>query len=99
MDVNTSHAFDMHGGVNRNDGTNIAGTVINIHDNTFYNTKTKAFKIMGYVQKTLIIKNNKFVQSQGINSIDLYPGSKIYSISGNQFSIPYKKVTVSLKTF
>lgn len=99
LDVNTSHAFDMHGGVNRNDGTNIAGTVINIHDNTFYNTKTKAFKIMGYVQKTLIIKNNKFVQSQGINSIDLYPGSKIYSISGNQFSIPYKKVTVSLKTF
>lgn len=99
LEVNTSHAFDMHGGVNRQDGTNIAGTIINIHDNTFYNTRTKAFKIMGYVQKSLIIKDNKFVQKEGINSIDLYPGSKIYTISGNQFSVPYQRVTISLKSF
>jgi len=32
----TSHAFDMHGGVDRKDGTNVAGKRIEIYNNTFY---------------------------------------------------------------
>lgn len=32
----TSHGFDMHGGTDRNDTTNIAGETINIYMNTFY---------------------------------------------------------------
>ncbi len=31
------HSFDMHGGADRKDGTNIAGETINIYRNTFYN--------------------------------------------------------------
>ncbi|MCP4641461.1 MAG: hypothetical protein GY851_13550, partial [bacterium] len=31
----TGHYFDMHGGRDRDDGTDIAGTTIDIHNNTF----------------------------------------------------------------
>jgi hypothetical protein len=34
-----SHCFDMHGGRDRKDGTNIAGTVISIYNNTFHSTQ------------------------------------------------------------
>jgi len=31
-----NHAFDMHGGADRKDGTNLAGTRIEIYNNTFH---------------------------------------------------------------
>ena len=35
LGVSLSHCFDMHGGRDREDGTDIAGTALTIHNNTF----------------------------------------------------------------
>lgn len=47
----TSHAFDMHGGKDRNDGTNIAGKTIDIYSNTFYKIRNGAA-----IQNTVAIR-------------------------------------------
>lgn len=36
MGISLSHCFDMHGGRDRKDNTNIAGTTMEIYNNTFY---------------------------------------------------------------
>jgi hypothetical protein len=40
LGVSLSHCFDMHGGRDRKDGTNIAGTSISIYNNTFRTRQT-----------------------------------------------------------
>jgi hypothetical protein len=35
LELSTDHCFDMHGGSARSDGTDIAGTTIEIYNNTF----------------------------------------------------------------
>jgi hypothetical protein len=55
-----SHAFDMHGGVDRKDGTDIAGDFISIHNNIFYGESEPAIKIRGKPQKGAFIYNNCF---------------------------------------
>ncbi len=47
LDNANSHAFDMHGGADRDDGTDIAGTTIRIHHNTFRLPSQPAVKIRG----------------------------------------------------
>lgn len=71
-----SHCFDMHGGRDRKDGTDIAGTYLKIHHNTFRSEKI-AIKIRGVPEKGAEIFNNWFyqrpeeisVQSEGRTSI------------------------------
>ena len=54
------HVFDMHGGADRKDGTNIAGDVISIHHNTFQSKRTD-FVIRGVPTKSCEIHHNWFV--------------------------------------
>lgn len=55
----SSHVFDMHGGVDREDDTNIAGSNIKIHNNTFYSKKV-LINIRGIPEKNLSIYQNWF---------------------------------------
>ncbi|MDP6381431.1 MAG: hypothetical protein QF662_08815, partial [Phycisphaerae bacterium] len=55
------HIFDMHGGGDRGDGTNIAGTRINIHHNTVINTDWPAAIIRGRPQQPSEIHHNWFI--------------------------------------
>ncbi len=54
-----SHCFDMHGGRDRKDDTNIAGTWLKIHHNTFRSVKT-AIVIRGVPEEGADIYNNWF---------------------------------------
>ncbi len=56
-----SHSFDMHGGSDRDDGTDIAGTKIWIHHNTFEATSVPAIVIRGRPQEMTEIYNNWFL--------------------------------------
>lgn len=63
LENGSSHAFDMHGGGDRKDGTNIAGNQISIHHNTFYLKSEKAIVIRGVPQKIAKIYNNEFMHT------------------------------------
>ncbi len=59
LGVSLSHCFDMHGGRDRGDGTDIAGTTIEIHNNTFRAPQT-AVVIRGVPQEKCEIHHNWF---------------------------------------
>ena len=61
LGVSLSHCFDMHGGSDRKDGTNIAGTSINIHNNTFREPQTPVV-IRGVPQEICQVHHNWFVK-------------------------------------
>lgn len=54
-----SHHFDMHGGEDRKDGTNIAGDYIHVYNNTFYGSG-RPVAIRGAAQKEELIHHNFF---------------------------------------
>jgi len=54
-----SHCFDMHGGIDRKDGTDIAGTLIEIYNNTFKAPQTPIM-IRGVPQENCEIHHNWF---------------------------------------
>jgi len=57
--------FDMHGGVDRGDGTNIAGEFISIHHNTFRAPVNKqAVRIRGVPQTGCWVNNNWFYDNK-----------------------------------
>lgn len=56
-DVSLSHCFDMHGGRDRKDNTTIAGTLIEIYNNTFYAPQT-AVVIRGVPQDKCDVRRN-----------------------------------------
>ena len=55
------HSFDMHGGRDRNDGTDIAGDEIIIHHNTFLATDVTAVVIRGIPRVKAEIHHNWFI--------------------------------------
>ena len=55
-----SHSFDMHGGADRKDGTDIAGDWIRIHHNTFFATRIPAVVIRGRPTKGAEVHHNWF---------------------------------------
>lgn len=55
-----SHLFDMHGGRDRNDGTNIAGTWMKVEHNAFLCPKT-AVKVRGVPEQRVWVDGNWFV--------------------------------------
>jgi len=61
--VSLSHCFDMHGGRDRKDGTNIAGTSIEIYNNTFRAPQTPVV-IRGVPQQKCEIHHN-WLQKHG----------------------------------
>lgn len=56
------HIFDMHGGKDRKDGTDIAGDSIKISYNTFYVTDYPAIMIRGIPRFSSIINNNTLIK-------------------------------------
>lgn len=64
LEESLSHCFDMHGGINRNDGTDIAGTLIQIHHNTFL-SPSRAIRVNGRPQEKLDVHHNWFRQETG----------------------------------
>ncbi len=58
------HNFDMHGGKNRRDGSDIAGTKILIHHNTFMNPKVRSISVRGTPEEEAQIYNNWFAQEK-----------------------------------
>ena len=71
LGTSLSHCFDMHGGRDRKDGTDIAGTSIEIHNNTFGAPQTPVV-IRGVPQETCEVHHNWFVKhrqpSQAVRS-------------------------------
>lgn len=63
IDKSLSHCFDMHGGRDRKDGTNIAGDWLKIHHNTF-RSPARAIAIRGIPQETAEIHHNWFLQEK-----------------------------------
>ena len=59
LGTSLSHCFDMHGGRDRKDGTDIAGTSIEIHNNTFRAPQTPIV-IRGVPQDTCDVHHNWF---------------------------------------
>ncbi|HEO72557.1 MAG TPA: hypothetical protein ENN80_14970, partial [Candidatus Hydrogenedentes bacterium] len=57
LGVSLSHCFDMHGGRDRKDGTDIAGAAIEIHNNTFRAPETPVV-IRGVPQETCEVHHN-----------------------------------------
>jgi hypothetical protein len=55
------HSFDMHGGADRKDGTDIAGDWMKIHHNTFRATRVPAFVIRGIPTQEAEIHHNWFL--------------------------------------
>ena len=55
-----SHSFDMHGGADRKDKTDVAGTWIKIHHNTFQAASVAAVVIRGRPEKLCQIHHNWF---------------------------------------
>lgn len=61
------HAFDVHGGVDRKDGTNTAGTRVMIHNNEFI-CNGLAIKIRGAPLKKSEIYNNVFIADKPVSN-------------------------------
>jgi hypothetical protein len=61
LGVSLSHCFDMHGGRDRKDGTNIAGTSISIYNNTFRAPQTPIV-IRGVPEEECEVHHNWFVR-------------------------------------
>jgi len=57
------HSFDMHGGRDRKDGTDIAGDLIKIHHNTFKATQVPAIVIRGRPRQSAEIHHNWFLHA------------------------------------
>ncbi len=64
LGVSLSHCFDMHGGRDRKDGTEIAGTSIEIYNNTF-NAPETAVVIRGVPQEKCEVHHNWFPKHAG----------------------------------
>jgi hypothetical protein len=54
------HSFDVHGGADRGDGTDIAGTLFNVHHNTFLQAHKPAFRIRGKPEIAAKVWANEF---------------------------------------
>jgi hypothetical protein len=61
LGVSLSHCFDMHGGRDRKDGTDIAGTSIEIYNNTFRAPQTPVV-IRGVPEEKCDVHHNWFVR-------------------------------------
>lgn len=61
QEISLSHCFDMHGGRDRKDGTDIAGSTIEIYNNTFH-APERAVVIRGVPENKCDVHNNWFLK-------------------------------------
>lgn len=85
-----THIFDMHGGKDRRDGTDIAGDSVFIHNNIIY-SNSKLFAIRGKPIYKFKIYNNIFVNgTQNFRNLENLKQYKFMQINGN--SIKYNEL-------
>ncbi len=80
-----SHSFDMHGGKDRKDGTNIAGDSIRIHHNIFKAIGYPAVVIRGKPRALAEIHNNLFFHTTLEKAIRQRNGTDNIHIWGNKY--------------
>ncbi len=77
LGVSLSHCFDMHGGRDRQDGTTIAGTSIEINNNTFLAMQTPIV-IRGVPEDKCVVHNNWFPKhSDASQAVRAYEKTKV----------------------
>jgi len=80
------HSFDMHGGADRKDGTDIAGDWIKIHHNTFRATGVRAIVIRGRPAQSAEIHHNWFLHSDPQKAIVQTNATGNMNVGPNQFT-------------
>lgn len=80
------HSFDMHGGADRKDGTDIAGDSIEIHHNTFKATSVPAIVIRGQPRKSAEIHHNWFLHPDVQRAVRQTNATGNINIRRNQFT-------------
>ena len=83
----SGHAFDMHGGRDRGDGTNTAGTTIRIHDNIVEAGQFPAVVIRGRAEQPVEIYSNQFRNPDAAFSIVLDASADAARIQDNSFGV------------
>lgn len=79
LGVSLSHCFDMHGGQDRKDGTNIAGSRIEIYNNTFM-PAMNCVRVRGVPEDVCLVYNNWFVhQLDPAKAVMGYDRTKSYN--------------------
>ncbi|MDN3511640.1 MAG: right-handed parallel beta-helix repeat-containing protein [Candidatus Jettenia sp.] len=81
-----SYAFDMHGGVDREDGTDIAGDYIKIHHNTFRATDVYAILINGRPTQKADIHHNWFLHNSISQAVIQQNGFGNFHVFKNLYS-------------
>lgn len=69
LGVSLSHCFDMHGGADREDGTQIAGDWMKVHRNTFLPRAARAVVVRGVPTKEAEIHHNWFAQKSPTETV------------------------------
>jgi len=82
LGVSLSHCFDMHGGRDRNDGTDIAGTSIEIYNNTFGAPQTPIV-IRGVPEEKCDVHHNRFLKHR--NAAQAVRASKKTKVHNNTY--------------
>jgi hypothetical protein len=89
LGVSLSHCFDMHGGRDRKDGTDVAGTSLEIYNNTFHAPQTPIV-IRGVPEEVCKVHHNWFAQHSGARqAVHASSGTEVYS---NAYGSKPKKV-------
>jgi hypothetical protein len=81
-----SHSFDMHGGRDRKDGTDIAGDSIKIHHNTFKATTVAAIVIRGRPTQSAEIHHNRFLHADKGKAVRQTNATGNLHVRRNQFT-------------
>ncbi len=88
LGTSLSHCFDMHGGRDRKDGTDIAGTSIEIYNNTFRAKQTPVV-IRGVPEEQCTVHHNWFMKHRTPDKA--VRASKRTTISDNAYGLKPKK--------
>ena len=81
----SSHSFDMHGGADRKDGTDIAGDRILIHHNTFKAVSVPAVVIRGRPTEKAEIHHNWFLHTDAARAVVQTNATGNMQVYRNQF--------------
>ena len=80
------HSFDMHGGRDRKDGTDVAGDWIKIHHNTFKAVSVAAVVIRGKPRQTCEIHHNWFLHASVARAIRQTNAKGNMAVGKNQYT-------------
>jgi hypothetical protein len=83
----SGHAFDMHGGADRKDGTDLAGDSIKLHHNIVEAAQFPAVVLRGRPQGVVEIVDNQFRNPDPNRTIVLQGGDQGVVMAGNRFGV------------